>query len=368
MRRHANPPLRATVGRGSSALAKAQVLDVERMGYWIAFEEFVPGQARWTQLVGSQGFEEWSEVDDSAKETSATVVARGGSALGGSAKTKQKRDGPRKPERRRMAVPPAPSVSPAHTACSSTCSKMETGDDGPKQKKMRSSIVSEERDKVTSRRDGSSLSSSVSSKAGDSIASLGELQDSTPPPKSAPPVTPRTQSGGATAAAGCKGKKKISPPEKSPTRSLGGAASGSERESLPGEAQGLPKSSDAWLLPISEHIPLSHPSSVQHKRPPKEFKLKIPDYQRLLTIPNETPGEPPHVLVLSVAASTIPNGGRGLYCTYRGPSAYWKVSDYVDLGCYGPHTANDIKPDYIMEIKNFREFCFLLLEPTNWLD
>ena len=322
--------------------------------------------APWTQLVGSPDFEEWSEVDDSVKEISATAVARGGSALGGSAKTKQKRDGPRKPERRRMAVPPAPSVSPAHTAGSST-SKM-VGDDEPKQKRMRSSIVPEERD--TSRRDGSSLSSSASSKAGDSIASLGGLQDSTPPPKSAPLVTPRTssQSIGATGAAGPKGKKKTSPPEKSPKRFLGGAASGSERESLPGEAQGLPKSSDAWLLPISEHIPLSHPSAVQHKRPPKEFKLKIPDYQRLLTIPNETPGEPPHVLVLSVAASTIPNGGRGLYCTYRGPSAYWKVSDYVDLGCYGPHTANDIKPDYIMEIKNFREFCFLLLEPTNWLD
>jgi hypothetical protein len=331
------------------------------MGYWIAFEEYVPGQARWTQLVGSPDFEEWSEVDDSVKEISATAVARGGSA-----KTKQKRDGPRKPERRRMAVPPAPSVSPDHTASSTTTSKMEMGDNEPKQKKMRSSIVPEERD--TSRRDGSSLSSSVSSKAGDSIASLGELQDSTPPPKSAPLVTPRTssQSIGATGAAGPKGKKKTSPPEKSPKRSLGGAASGSERESLPGEAQGLPKSSDAWLLPISEHIPLSHPSAVQHKRPPKEFKLKIPDYQRLLTIPNETLGEPPHVLVLSVAASTIPNGGRGLYCTYRGPSAYWKVSDYVDLGCYGPHTANDIKPDYIMEIKNFREFC--LLEPTNWLD
>lgn len=356
MRRHANPPLRVTVGRGSSALAKAQVLDVERMGYWMAFEEYVPGQARWAQLVGSPGFEEWSEVDDSAKEISATAVARGGSALGGSAKTKQKRDGPRKPERRRMAVPPAPSVSPAHTAGSST-SKMEMGDGEPKQKKMRSSIVPEERD--TSRRDGSSLSSSVSSKAGDSIASLGELQDSTQPPKSVLPVTPRTQSVGAKATAGSKGKKKISPSEKSPRRSLGGAASGAESESLPGEAQGLPKSSDAWLIPVSKHIPLSHPSAVQHKRPPKEFKLKIPDYQRLLTIPNETPGEPPHVLVLSVAASTIPNGGRGLYCTYRGPSAYWKVSDYVDLGCYGPHTANDIKPDYIMEIKNFREFCLL---------
>jgi len=234
---------------------------------------------------------------------------------------------------------------------------MEMGDDEPKQKKMRSSIVPEERD--TSRRDGSSLSSSVSSKAGDSIASLGELQDSTQPPKSVLPVTPRTQSVGAKATAGSKGKKKISPSEKSPRRSLGGAASGAESESLPGEAQGLPKSSDAWLIPVSEHIPLSHPSAVQHKRPPKEFKLKIPDYQRLLTIPNETPGEPPHVLVLSVAASTIPNGGRGLYCTYRGPGAYWKVSDYVDLGCYGPHTANDIKPDYIMEIKNFREFCLL---------
>mmetsp|Transcript_31826 Transcript_31826/g.93480 ORF Transcript_31826/g.93480 Transcript_31826/m.93480 type:complete len:1091 (+) Transcript_31826:287-3559(+) len=398
LRRHANPPLRATVGRGSGALAKAQVLDIERMAYWMAYEEYFPGQARWTPLVGSLDLMEWSELGDSGKESSTTAVGRSASALGGSAKAKPKRDGPRKPERRRMAVPPAPSSSPAHAAGDSA-SKMGVVDDEAKQKKMRSSIVPEERDTSmpsTSLGDGGSSYSSVSSKVGDSIASFGEAQDSTPPPKSTPPVTTHTQdvrakkgpepsridnsgwkqqevegsskkevtsqASGAAAATGTEAEKKTSPPKKTPRRSSGGAASVAESESLPGEAHGLPKSSDAWLLPQSKHIPLSHSSAVKHKPPPKHFKLKIPDYQRLLTIPNESPGEPPHVLVLSVTASTIPNGGRGLYCTYRGPNAHWKVSDYVDLGCYGPHTANDIKPDYIMEIKNFLYFD----HPSEW--
>jgi hypothetical protein len=398
--------LRATVG--SNGLAKARVLDVERQGYWIAYDEYFPGQnPPPVPLVGSKKLVEWSEFNESGHVSStSTMTAALGANTGvdpavkpkpalPTVPPKQKRDGPRKPERRRMMVPPAPSVGSVDVDGASTSRIVEAEDDGqPKLKKMRSNIAFDEKDaSPTSLGYGAPSSPLASSASSNSTAPLETDKESARFPKVAAPavaagqlntpqvVLPNAKTVGAgqeveeeqqhageranmsgagtkrdqgsAANAGTKLKKKGPRPKKTPAQSSGGAPSAAKRGSPPGEAQGLPKSSDAWLLPQSEHIPLSHPSAVQHKAPPHKFKLKIPDYQRLLTIPNEAPGEPPHILVLSVAASTIPNGGRGLYCTYRGPNAYWKVSNYVDLGCYGPHTANDIKPDYIMEIKNF---------------
>ena len=418
LRRHANPPLRATVG--TDGLAKARVLDVERLGYWLVHDEFYPGEKRRpAPLVGSGKLVEWSELDESGQASSSsssssstTNTARGTSAGGDKTGVeieadqpvhpndppKQKRIGPRKPERRRRMAPPAPSADTVDTADVSA-SEIEIEDDEPKQKRLRSSSDSEMGSaSPASLKDGESRaseSSRTSNSAGplesDEESNLSSKRSSpitTPQPVAATRVvapTDRTNGAGqavvgeeipiatevlkvasvgtstkrgrnpseSAAAVRKEFKKKGSESKESTSQALTEASSEAERERPPGEAHGLPKSSDAWLLPQSEHIPLSHSSAVQHKPPPQKFKLKIPDYQRLLTIPNEAPGEPPHILVLSVAASTIPNGGRGLYCTYRGPNAHWKVSEYVDLGCYAPHTANDIKRDYIMEIKNF---------------
>ena len=415
LRRHANPPLRATVGTGG--ITKARVLDVERLGYWLIQDEFSPGEKkRPDPLVGSKRLVEWSELDESGHASSPTKIARAsnaGAAENGvdkeAAKSarqngppKQKRDGPRKPDRRRRMVPPAPSTDKLGVAGISTNKIGIEDGDRPKQKRKRSSSASEmESASPASLSDDASSLSQSSPKISNSTAPSDVDQESIPSPKSpslvsathsapaALSVAPadRANGGGqavvgeqkpnarempkvvdvgtkqgqkpsasATAIAGKELEKKRAQSEAPIKQTLGGSALVAKRERNPGETHGLPKSSDSWLLPQSEHIPLSHTSAVQHKPPPQKFKLKIPNYQRLLTIPNEAPGEPPHILVLSVAASTIPNGGRGLYCTYRGPNAYWKVSNYVDLGCYGPHTANDIKRDNIMEIKNFRKW------------
>lgn len=423
LRRHANPPLRATVGIGIDGLAKARVLDVERLGYWLVHNKFYPDEKRhFAPLVGSGKLVEWSELDESGQASSAssTNIARGTNADGdktgveietdnkpvrpsGPQMPKQKRIRPRKPERRRMMAPPAPSTDTVGTADVSASEIQAVEDDEPKQKRLRGSSGSEMGSaSPASLRDDESraLESSTTSKSAGPLKedeeSILSSKHSSPitTPKSeaatrtvAPTATSRTNGAdqavvgkersiptdmskvasvdtntstkrgrkpsGSDAATRREVKKKGSRSKKPKSQALAEASFGLERERPPGEAHGLPKSSDAWLLPQSEHIPLSHSSAVPHKAPPQEFKLKIPDYQRLLTIPNEAPGEPPHILVLSVAASTIPSGGRGLYCTYLGPNAYWKVSEYVDLGCYAPHTANDIKRDYIMEIKNF---------------
>ena len=128
--------------------------------------------------------------------------------------------------------------------------------------------------------------------------------------------------------------------------------SSEEEENPHGDSTiGLPQTSDDWVLPESENIPLTHPDAVHHQETSRS--VKIPGHQRLVTLPNSTRGEDPHTFVLSVYISTIPNAGRGLYLTYRGPNAYWTVPDYIDLGCYAPHQASDIKQDFIMEIKNF---------------
>ena len=419
LRRHANPPLRATVG--VDGLAKARVLDVERLGYWLVHGQFYPGEKRRPALlVGSGKLVEWTELDESGQASSSTIIARDTSADGDEAGVemeadkpvhpngppKQKRNGPRKPERRRMMAPPAPSADTVEPADISA-SESGIGDDEPKQKRLRNSSDSKMGSaSPASLRDDESRASESSTTSNSAVPSEADQESISSSKCSSPITTPQSVSAtrvvapaartngagqavvgeeipiatemskvasvgtsssatssakrgrkpsGSAAAVGKQKefKKKGSQSEKPTSPALAGGSSGAERERSPGEAHGLPKSSDAWLLPQSEHIPLSHSSAVQHKPPPQKFKLKIPDYQRLLTIPNEAPGEPPHILVLSVAASTIPNGGRGLFCTYRGPNAYWKVSEYVDLGCYGPHTANDIKRDYIMEIKNF---------------
>ena len=110
--------------------------------------------------------------------------------------------------------------------------------------------------------------------------------------------------------------------------------------------------STCTVQPESENIPLSpHEDAVHHEAVPKN--VKIPSHQRLVTVPNDTSGDEAHSFVLSATLSTIPNAGRGLYLTYRGPNAYWTVPDYVDLGRYSPHKPSDIKRDFMMEIKNF---------------
>ena len=135
---------------------------------------------------------------------------------------------------------------------------------------------------------------------------------------------------------------------------------------------GLPKTSDEWIHPESEDIPLTHPDAVHHRETAK--KVIIPSHQRLVSVPNYRTGADPHTFVLSVFLSTIPNAGRGLYLTYRGPDAQWKVPDYIDLGRYGPHTASDIKQDFMMEVKNFlyrdhpSEWCFDAPAPKNTKD
>ena len=410
LRRHANPPLRATVG--IDGLSKARVLDVERLGYWLVHEEFYPGEKRRSApLVGSGKLVEWSELDESGQASSSSTTNIGTSAGGDKTGVeieadqpvhpndppKQKRIGPRKPERRRMMAAPAPSADTVDTADVSA-SEIEIKDDEPKQKRLRSSSDSEmgnaspaslkdDDSRASESSTTSNLDGPVEADEESILSSKRSSPITTPQPVSASRVvapTARTNGAGqvvvgeemsiatemskvanvgtstkrgrkpsGSAASVREQFKKKGSQSESTSKALEEASSRAEREKPPGEAHGLPKSSDVWLLPQSEHIPLSHSSAVQHKPPPQKFKLKMPDYQRLLTIPNEAPGEPPHILVLSVAASTIPNGGRGLYCTYRGPNAHWKVSEYVDLGCYAPHTANDIKRDYIMEIKNF---------------
>ena len=132
---------------------------------------------------------------------------------------------------------------------------------------------------------------------------------------------------------------------------------------------GLPKTSDDWIHPETEDIPLTHPDAVHHGETAK--KVIIPSHQRLVSVPNFRTGADPHTFVLSVFLSTIPNAGRGLYLTYLGPDAQWKVPDYIDLGRYGPHTASDIKQDFVMEAKNFlfrdlpSEWCFDAPAPKN---
>lgn len=114
---------------------------------------------------------------------------------------------------------------------------------------------------------------------------------------------------------------------------------------------GLPKTSDEWICPTSHDISLTHAQAVDHRE--KGKKLMIPNHQRLLTVPNCRTGAEAHTFVLSVSLSTIRNAGRGLHLAYRGPDTQWKVSDYVDLGLYGPHRASDIKEDFMMQIKSF---------------
>jgi len=152
-----------------------------------------------------------------------------------------------------------------------------------------------------------------------------------------------------------KGRKK--------TTSDSSPCSSDEEENPHGDLTiGLPKSSDGWIYPESEDILLTHPAAVHHGETVK--KMTIPSHQRLLRVPNYRTGADPHTFVLSVSRSTIPNSGRGLYLTYRGPDAQWKVPDYIDLGRYGPHKASDIKEDFLMEVKNFvyrdrpSEWCF----------
>lgn len=137
-----------------------------------------------------------------------------------------------------------------------------------------------------------------------------------------------------------------------------------DRVSSPPQYQkAIPKSSDRWTLPTSEEITPSHPDATDHALDEIErTELRIPTLQRILTIDHEEAGMESHKFVLSVSISSIPNAGRGLYLTYKGPDDVFKVPSYIDLGRYGPHQASDIKQDFVLEVKNF----LYNDKPTEW--
>ena len=126
----------------------------------------------------------------------------------------------------------------------------------------------------------------------------------------------------------------------------------------------IPSSSSHWFQPKSEDIDSSHPDAeadctisayvVRH--------LKFPSLQRLLSIPHSNSKKDDHRFVLSVSLSSIPNAGRGLFLTYKGPDKVFRLPGYIDLGCYGPHKASDLKRDFLLDAKNF-VFCD---RPSEW--
>ena len=91
LRRHANPPL--TRGR-------AQVLEMERLGFWLAHEEYhlAIGVPRPGPLLGSRGFVCWSEMEEDVAD--AIAVGMTHSEIGSKSSIKNNRGQQRTIERR----------------------------------------------------------------------------------------------------------------------------------------------------------------------------------------------------------------------------------------------------------------------------